>query len=126
MPKNNDDVKKPGTRENLDDEELKAAFEKWKYRTYALTVPLRVIALRGSLPPSWVKDFIQSQGRRAKLCSELRGSLDDIFSDLSTSFSKGNFEPKSVVRADVVTGPIEPLQSVEDQEWFKGLSDKWK
>lgn len=40
---------------NLDDKKLKEAFERWKTKPYALTVPLRIVALRGSIPPSWVK-----------------------------------------------------------------------
>ncbi|KAF3795089.1 hypothetical protein EJ110_NYTH05967 [Nymphaea thermarum] len=39
----------------ITDEEMKSAFENWCSKTYALTVPLRVIALRGSMPPAWVK-----------------------------------------------------------------------
>lgn len=38
-----------------DDEEMKAAFEKWKSKSFALTVPLRIVSLRGSIPPSWIK-----------------------------------------------------------------------
>ncbi|XP_057503443.1 uncharacterized protein LOC130786983 isoform X1 [Actinidia eriantha] len=134
----NDDMKAYGTTENLEDKELKASFEKWKPGTYALTVPLRIVALRGSVPPSWVKDFMQSQGKRMKLRSEIRGSLNDIFSDLSKSFMKGKFDHKSAVAADIVTvgdswlnfaikkGLIEPLQGVEDQDWFRGLCGIWK
>ncbi|KAK9286887.1 hypothetical protein L1049_015294 [Liquidambar formosana] len=132
------DVGKYENVENLEDKDLKAAFEKWKSKTYPLTVPLRIVALRGSVPPSWIKDFMQSQGRRSKLRSELRGSLDDIFSALSLPLSKGNVDPKSAVAADIVTvgdswlnfainkAIIEPIQGVEDQDWFKSLSDKWK
>ncbi|XP_010276932.1 PREDICTED: uncharacterized protein LOC104611539 isoform X4 [Nelumbo nucifera] len=43
--------------ETVEDEELKAALESWKSKTYALTVPLRIVSLRGSLPPSWIKDW---------------------------------------------------------------------
>lgn len=134
----NDDMKGSGTMENLEDKDLKATFEKRKSRTYALTVPLRIVALRGSIPPSWVQDFIQSQGRRAKLRLELRGSLNNIFSDLSKSFTEGNIGPKSAVAADIVSvgdswlslairkGLIVALQGVEDHDWFRGLDDKWK
>lgn len=38
-----------------DSEELKAAFEGYKSKTYALTVPLRIVALRNSVPPIWIK-----------------------------------------------------------------------
>lgn len=38
-----------------EDEEFRAAFERWKSKTYALTVPLKIVALRGSIPPSWIK-----------------------------------------------------------------------
>lgn len=38
-----------------DDEVMKASFEKWKSKSFALTVPLRIVSLRGSIPPSWIK-----------------------------------------------------------------------
>ncbi|XP_057965140.1 uncharacterized protein LOC131155768 [Malania oleifera] len=136
----NDDqnVGKLGNVEKLEDEELKAAFESWKSKTFALTVPLRIISLHGSIPPSWVKDFMQSQGKRLKLSLENRGSLEDIFSKLSVPCSKCKVDPKSVVAADLITigdswlnfaierAMIEPIKGLEDQDWFRGLSDKWK
>ena len=50
-----DGVGKSEDTENLEDKELKEAFKRWKSKPYALTVPLRIVTLRGSLPPSWVK-----------------------------------------------------------------------
>jgi hypothetical protein len=41
--------------EEDDDEEWEAALQQWKSKTYALSVPLRVVALRGSFPPTWIK-----------------------------------------------------------------------
>lgn len=41
--------------DNVDDEQWREAFESWKSKTYALTVPLRVVALQGSVPPAWIK-----------------------------------------------------------------------
>lgn len=41
--------------ENIENEDMKAAFERWKSKSYALTVPLRVVALEGSLPPIWIR-----------------------------------------------------------------------
>ncbi|OVA18404.1 Bacterial periplasmic spermidine/putrescine-binding protein [Macleaya cordata] len=129
---------KPDTVENVEDEELKGMLESWKSKTFALTVPLRVVALRGSIPPTWIKDFIQSQGKRLKFRLEFRGALNDIFSDLSSSLSKGNLNPKTAMAADIVSvgdswlslginkGIIEPMEDVEGQDWFKGLSEKWK
>ncbi|KAI3904419.1 hypothetical protein MKW98_014599 [Papaver atlanticum] len=122
----------------VEDKELKAKFDSWKSKTFALTVPLRIVALRGSIPPLWIKDFLQSQGKRLKLSTEFRGSLDDVFNDLSTSFSKSKLDAKSATAADIVSvgdswlrlgiskGMIESMQDVEGQDWFKGLSDKWK
>jgi hypothetical protein len=43
------------TQEEEEDQEWEAALQKWKTKTYALSVPLRVVALRGSFPPSWIK-----------------------------------------------------------------------
>lgn len=49
------DEGKSGNLERSEDSKLEAAFGVWKSKTYALTVPLRIAALRGSVPPSWVK-----------------------------------------------------------------------
>ncbi|KAL2547980.1 putrescine-binding periplasmic protein-related [Forsythia ovata] len=133
-----DGVGKSGNVENIEDEETKAAFEQWKSKTYALTVPLTIVALQNSLPPLWFKEFLQSQGKRVKLRPQFRRSLHDIFYELSNPFKKGKVNPKSAVAADVITlgdswlslaidkGLIEPMEGAEDQDWFQSLSDKWK
>ncbi|GAY53450.1 hypothetical protein CUMW_149330 [Citrus unshiu] len=82
-----------------EDEKLKQEFENWKSKTYALTVPLRVVSLQNSVPQSWVKDFMRSQGKRLK-------------------FQMNFFAIK--------TRLIEPIAGAEDQDWFKCLSHKWK
>ncbi|XP_030472131.2 uncharacterized protein LOC115690043 [Syzygium oleosum] len=124
--------------EEEEDKELEEAFEKWKSKSYALTVPLRVVALRGSVPPPWIKEFMQSQGKRVRLQLKLRESLDSIFSDVSTALAKGNVKPTSTAAADIVTvgdswldlaikrGLIEPIEGAEEQDWFSGLNDRWK
>ncbi|XP_059663045.1 uncharacterized protein LOC132308820 isoform X2 [Cornus florida] len=128
----NGDVGKSENVENFEGNELISSFETWKSKTYALTVPLKIVAVRGSVPPSWIK------GRRMKLLSEFRGNLEDIFTDLSKQAMKGNVDPKSAMAADIVTVGdswlnfainktlIEPIQGAEDQDWFRGLSDNWK
>ncbi|KAI9083837.1 hypothetical protein K1719_034095 [Acacia pycnantha] len=124
--------------ENVLDGDLEAAFNAWKSKTYALTVPLKIVAVRGSVPPSWIKDFIKSQGRRLKFNVKYNTSLESIFSDLSIPFTKGNIGPASALAADIVSigdswlkfainkALIEPIRDVEDQDWFKGLDEKWK
>ncbi|KAH9603530.1 hypothetical protein KSS87_006277 [Heliosperma pusillum] len=123
---------------NVEDEQLHQEFENWKSKTYALTVPLRVVAVQGSVPPAWIKDFIQSQGKRLKLSVQFRGSIEDIFSELIGSLRKVDVSPKSVLTADLITigdswldlaiakSVIEPMQMAEDYDWFKGLPEKWK
>ncbi|XP_010113013.2 uncharacterized protein LOC21405544 [Morus notabilis] len=124
--------------ENLEDKKLEEEFKAWKSKTYALTVPLRVVALRGSVPPSWVKDFMRSQGRRLKFQLKSQGSLKGIFSDLSVPFNKGNVGPSSVVAADMISvgdswlsyaikkAMIQSIEGAENQDWFKALSSSWK
>lgn len=46
---------KQDDKETVVDKELEEAFNAWKSKTFALTVPLKVVALRGSIPPSWIK-----------------------------------------------------------------------
>lgn len=73
-----------------------------------------------------------------KLRPQFRRSLDNIFYELSNPFNKGKVNPKSAAAADAITlgdswlslainkGLIEPIEGAEDQDWFQGLSDKWK
>lgn len=73
-----------------------------------------------------------------KLQSELRGSLESIFSNMVLAFHKGHVDRKSVMAADIVTvgdswlplairkGLIEPICDAEGQSWFNSLDDKWK
>ncbi|XP_021286443.1 uncharacterized protein LOC110418131 [Herrania umbratica] len=123
-----------------EDEKLEAAFETWKSKSFALSVPLSIVALQGSIPPSWPKDFISSQSRRLKLQTKFRPSLEDIFSHLCVPFTKakGNIGPASAVAADIVTlgdswlphairkAIIEPITAAEHQDWFKELGHQWK
>ncbi|WCJ20524.1 putrescine-binding periplasmic protein-related [Euphorbia peplus] len=123
---------------SFEDEQMNAAFETWKSKTYALSVPLKIVALRGSMPPSWVKDFMASQGKRVKLRTKFLESLDNMFSDIAISFNKQKVGPSSVVAADLVSigdswlsyaikkAIVEPIRDIEYQDWFKGLSAKWK
>nr|KYP34511.1 Putrescine-binding periplasmic protein [Cajanus cajan] len=132
------DGRKQDNKETVVDKELEEAFNTWKSKTFALTVPLKVVALRSSIPPSWIKDFINSQGRRMKFNVKYYASLENIFSDLSIPFTKGRIGPASALAADIVgigdswlkfaikKAFIEPIRDVEDQEWFKSLDDKWK
>ncbi|XP_062120607.1 uncharacterized protein LOC133834853 [Humulus lupulus] len=134
----NREQKKVDRVEILEDKKLEEAFKTWKSKTYALTVPLKIVALRGSVPPSWIKEFVQAQGKRIKFQLKFHGSLEGIFSNLSTIFDNGNVGSSSVVAADMVSvgdswlnyaikkSLIEPLEGVEDEDWFKGLSTQWK
>ncbi|XP_057821400.2 uncharacterized protein LOC131034065 isoform X2 [Cryptomeria japonica] len=121
-----------------EDEEIKKAYEQWRSKPYALTVPLRIAALRGSVPPAWLKDFVQAQGRRLKLQVEFRGSLSGIISELASDFRKGHLTPRSIFAADLVTvgdswlemaicdRVIEPIKNADQQDWFIRLGDRWK
>ncbi|KAL5214656.1 hypothetical protein ABZP36_003808 [Zizania latifolia] len=121
-----------------DDEEWRVALQQWKSKSYALSVPLRVVALRGSFPPAWIKDFVEVQGKRLKLNPEFRTSLDALFSEMSQCLDKGRIQPKSAMAADVVSigdswlgyaihkGLVEPVKNAEEQDWFRSLSDRWK
>ncbi|CAN4081308.1 unnamed protein product [Withania somnifera] len=131
-------IGKSGDGDDVDDEELQAAFEKWKSKTYALTIPLRVVSLSNSFPPVWLKDFLRSQGKRVRLRAEFRQSLQDIFHEICIPLQNGKINPKSALAADVVTlgdmwlsyaiekRLIEPMDGLEDQDWFENLSKKWK
>lgn len=73
-----------------------------------------------------------------KLRSEFRQSLQDIFNELCIPLQKGKINPKSALAADVVTlgdtwlshaiekRLIEPMDGLEDQDWFENLNEKWK
>ncbi|KAL3675307.1 hypothetical protein R1sor_025255 [Riccia sorocarpa] len=121
------------------DEEVEREYEDWVATPYAITVPLRLVGLRGSVPPSWLKDFTRSQGKRVKLVAEFQGSLQSIFTELSTALTRGQqLTPKSALAADLVSvgdswldkaisrGLITPIDNVEKYEWFQRLGKKWQ
>lgn len=70
--------------------------------------------------------------------SELRGSIETIFTELNLDLNKGILGPKSVMSADLVTlgdtwlsnaiqrGLIVSIPHIEEQDWFKSLGNKWK
>lgn len=109
----------------------------WCYYSFLLTTCLWKFCIVHSLN-FYMKDFMQSQGRRLKFQLKQYGSLESIFSDLSMPFNNGNVGSSSVVASDIVSvgdswlsyairkSIIQPIEGVEDQEWFKGLSTKWK
>ncbi|KAH9753606.1 spermidine/putrescine-binding periplasmic protein [Citrus sinensis] len=121
-----------------EDEKLKQEFENWKSKTYALTVPLRVVSLQNSVPQSWVKEFMRSQGKRLKFQMNLCASIDGIVNNLSVPFNKVKAKSAPYMAADLVSVGdswlsfaikkrlIEPIAGAEDQDWFKCLSHKWK
>ncbi|KAL0546009.1 hypothetical protein IC582_015913 [Cucumis melo] len=128
----------PSEDENVEKKKMDEEFEEWKSKKFALTVPLNVVALRDSIPPSWIKEFIQSQGKRLKFTVKFHGSLASIFSELSVPVGKSKVKPSSIMVADVVSvgdswlnflikkALIEPIEDVEDQDWYNNLSTKWK
>ena len=71
-----------------------------------------------------------------RLRLEIYGSLND--NALFKSFTNGNVDRKSAVAADIISigdswlnfaiknGVIEPLEGIENQDWYKSLGEKWK
>ncbi|CAN4121220.1 unnamed protein product [Withania somnifera] len=84
------------------------------------------------------QDFLRSQGKRVRLRAEFRQSLQDIFHEICIPLQKGKNNTKSALAADVVTlgdmwlsyaiekKLIEPMDGLDDQDWFENLSKKWK
>ncbi|MCO5590972.1 hypothetical protein L7F22_044948 [Adiantum nelumboides] len=106
--------------------------EEWGSVPFKLTVPLRVVSLRASLPPIWLKDFL------VRFSVEYQNSLNEIISALQSAVKKKEVKPKSILAADLVTvgdswlslavsgGLIQPIENAKQQEWFKRLNTKWE
>ncbi|CAI5477787.1 unnamed protein product [Closterium sp. Yama58-4] len=62
--------------------EMGRAYSRWVEKPASLSVPLRVVALRGTVASMWRKDFLQSQSPLAKLTVDARPSHAAIASDL--------------------------------------------
>lgn len=81
---------------------------------------------------------MSSQGKRVRLKTRFRANLEEIFFDLSKPSKKGKMGSASTAAADMISigdswlsfaikeKLIEPMKGIEDQDWYKGLSDKWK
>lgn len=54
--------------------------EAWEF-----DVPLRVVALRGSVPAQWSADFQATAGRHSRLAMQQRLQLQEIFDELGQS-----------------------------------------
>jgi hypothetical protein len=52
-------------------------------KAWEFDVPLRVVALRGSVPGAWPSDFKAVSGKHARLAYEQRAQLTDIYSELT-------------------------------------------
>eukprot|EP00897_Mesotaenium_endlicherianum_P006262 jgi/Mesen1/5664/ME000287S04923 len=119
-------------------EEERKELEEWLAKPYLCSVPLRVHALRGSVPPLWIKEFVMSQGRRAKLSLESAATSHGIVEDLKDSLKKRQVDKRSAMSADVVSlgdrwlkesiasGLICPIGGAEDADWFKRLDPAWQ
>eukprot|EP00250_Pteridium_aquilinum_P010560 c19474_g1_i2 orf=133-2253(+) len=128
-----------GTGEkSAEDKEMEKLFHELGSASIKLTVPLRVVGLRGSVPTIWLKDFMLSQGKRVQITFESQGGLKEIVSALSIALEKKKITPRSILAADIVTigdswlqaavsgGLIQPIENAEHHEWFKRLGPKWQ
>lgn len=123
---------------SVEDKVLEEGFQEWASAPYKLMVPLRVVGLRGSVPPIWLKDFMLSQGKRVKITFESQGDLKEIMSALGSVLKKKQVTPRSIVAADIVTlgdswlhaavsgRLIQPIDNAEQHEWFNRLGPKWQ
>ncbi|KAJ7518043.1 hypothetical protein O6H91_21G052100 [Diphasiastrum complanatum] len=128
----------PLTEQQDEDAEAKRAFEEWKSKPYALTVPLKIVGLRGSVPPIWLKGFLLSQGKRVKLAAQFEGNLKATFTELSSALQKQQMTPRSPMAADLVTigdswlgpaialGLLKPIEDADQSDWFHLLGCKWQ
>lgn len=123
---------------SVEDKVLENAIQELSSAPGKLTVPLRVVSLRGSVPSIWLKDFIRSQGKRVKVKFEFQGDLEEITSALDAALKKKQVTPRSILAADVVTlgdswlhtavsgHLIQPIENAEQYEWFNRLSPRWQ
>eukprot|EP00850_Spirogloea_muscicola_P016639 SM000136S00185 [mRNA] locus=s136:236230:239644:- [translate_table: standard] len=107
-------------------------------KPYALTVPLNIVALRGSIPPVWLKEFAKAQSKRAKISVDFKGELEPIATDLATAARTGKLKKKSAMAADLVTlgdswlacaisaGLVVPMEDAETSRWLKQLHPVWQ
>eukprot|EP00850_Spirogloea_muscicola_P021421 SM000249S08232 [mRNA] locus=s249:182713:186126:+ [translate_table: standard] len=107
-------------------------------KPYALTVPLNIVALRGSIPPVWLKEFAKAQSKRAKISVDFKGELEPIATDLATAARTGKLKKKSAMAADLVTlgdswlacavsaGLVVPMEDAETSKWLKQLHPVWQ
>lgn len=80
---------------------------------------------------------MSSQGKRVRLKTKFRANLEEIFNDLTTPARKGKGSDSTAAADMISIGDswlsyaikeklIEPMEGIEDQDWYKSLSDKWK
>ena len=63
---------------SYNDDRTRCHLQAWEF-----DVPLRVVALRSSVPGAWPADFRAVAGKHARFSLEQRGQLADIYSELT-------------------------------------------
>ncbi len=92
-----------------------------------------IVALRGSVPPAWVSQFRQTQGKLARVYFSQRAQLAALFAELRSGGGGAN----SAANADAVTvgdswlalavssGLIAPVPGAEASRWLARLPARW-
>ena len=96
---------------------------------YEFTVPLRVTALRSSVPTSWLPSFRKTQGKGARLHFSQRAQLAELFAELR---KVGGEAADALTLGDAWLGPavaaglLAPIPRAEGARWRSRLPAGWE
>eukprot|EP00899_Mesostigma_viride_P003065 jgi/Mesvir1/1275/Mv16251-RA.1 len=111
--------------------------------SYMLEVPLRVVALRNSLPSSWALDFRRTQGKGTQFKLGVRPQLSNIYEELEKAARQSAANPSGKIPTDwaafsdaVTLGDawlgaaishrlIQPVPGALESRWWRQLSPRW-
>ena len=106
-------------------------YEGERRNAYAFDAPLRVTALRQSVPQSASGEFVKTQTKRVKFSMTMCASVAEVYSNLAKNGKKTRGVDCATLGDEwlapaIVNGLIRPVPNAESSLWYRSLPPVWR
>lgn len=106
-------------------------YEGERRNAYAFDAPLRVTALRQSVPQSASGEFVKTQTKRVKFSMTMCASVAEVYSNLAKNGKKTRGADCATLGDEwlapaIVNGLIRPVPNAESSLWYRSLPPVWR